>query len=432
MPIRKDGSGTIIETPVANKDQFDRTGVIQDNQFALADENDKTKQIRFDASPLDPNASVTIKAGASSGDINITLPTSSGTLATTEQSSGMSFSTIQPPAGTSPAADSATDTLNLTASDSTIVITGTAATDTIDFKVGDTVVLTDTYQQVSNKDLAHDSVNITSVSNGYVRFDLQGGAFENRLVINNTAPRVLNVPDQDATLATLNDYDPSYTFYQFWDFIGYGQAGVGGDSESFYGFNSGAGSTYQTAGGFNFDTTHPGICRLQTGTTTTGFAGITQGTTMNFGVGSYDLEMLIYIPTLSDGTETYSIVAGFGNAFTSASDFGNGAYFRYTHGTNSGEWEGKTADNNSRTTLDTATAAAAGAWTKLRITVNAAANLATFYINGTSVGTIATNIPTLTARSFGPHIQITKSAGSTNRLLYVDYVKLKIVPTTPR
>lgn len=47
----------------------------------------------------------------------------------------LSFATIQPPAGTSPAADSPSDVLNLTSSDSSIVITGNSSTDTLDFKV---------------------------------------------------------------------------------------------------------------------------------------------------------------------------------------------------------------------------------------------------------------------------------------------------------
>ncbi len=49
---------------------------------------------------------------------------------------GNGFGIIQPPAGTSPTASMAADTLNFTTSDATAVVTGTAATKTIDFKVG--------------------------------------------------------------------------------------------------------------------------------------------------------------------------------------------------------------------------------------------------------------------------------------------------------
>jgi hypothetical protein len=48
---------------------------------------------------------------------------------------GNSFETINCPAGTDPVADSATDTLNLTSSDSSVTITGDSSTDTVDFVV---------------------------------------------------------------------------------------------------------------------------------------------------------------------------------------------------------------------------------------------------------------------------------------------------------
>ena len=44
------------------------------------------------------------------------------------------FSTMQTDQGTSPVADSATDTLTFTSSDSTILITGDSITDTIDLQ----------------------------------------------------------------------------------------------------------------------------------------------------------------------------------------------------------------------------------------------------------------------------------------------------------
>jgi hypothetical protein len=48
-----------------------------------------------------------------------------------------SFSTWQVPNGTSPVADSDADTMTLTSSDSSVIITGNSVTDTIDFKASD-------------------------------------------------------------------------------------------------------------------------------------------------------------------------------------------------------------------------------------------------------------------------------------------------------
>lgn len=50
--------------------------------------------------------------------------------------SSTSFAIIQPTTGTSPTADAPTDTLTLTSSDGSVVITGNATTDTLDFTLG--------------------------------------------------------------------------------------------------------------------------------------------------------------------------------------------------------------------------------------------------------------------------------------------------------
>lgn len=54
--------------------------------------------------------------------------------------SGDSFTTINCPAGTDPVADSATDTLNLTSSGSTVTITGDSSTDTVNFDIANDAV----------------------------------------------------------------------------------------------------------------------------------------------------------------------------------------------------------------------------------------------------------------------------------------------------
>jgi hypothetical protein len=135
MPITKDGSGRLIETPVTDKDQFDRTGVMRDDQFAVCDNVDRTKQMRLEAGGQAPDSSVTLSAGANSGNITLTLPTTSGTLALSGGGGSNSFATIQPDLGTSPVASSSSDTLTLTSSDSSITITGNSSTDTVDLKV---------------------------------------------------------------------------------------------------------------------------------------------------------------------------------------------------------------------------------------------------------------------------------------------------------
>lgn len=72
------------------------------------------------------DGTIDISGDATTDTIDFTIPASS---------KSNSFETIVPTAGANVVADSSTDTLTLTASDSNIVITGTAATDTLDFTI---------------------------------------------------------------------------------------------------------------------------------------------------------------------------------------------------------------------------------------------------------------------------------------------------------
>ena len=54
---------------------------------------------------------------------------------------GDSFTTIQTPNGTSPVAESSADTLSLTSSDNSVVITGNSTTDTVNFSVQDWAII---------------------------------------------------------------------------------------------------------------------------------------------------------------------------------------------------------------------------------------------------------------------------------------------------
>ena len=129
MPITKNGSGEIVETPSLDFDQFKRTGVHRADEFAICDRFDRLKQMKFDTSAQLPNTTLTLAAGAITADSVFTFPTSGGIISTA------AFKTIQTPSGTSPVATGPTDTLTFTSSDGTIDITGNSGTDTIDLGV---------------------------------------------------------------------------------------------------------------------------------------------------------------------------------------------------------------------------------------------------------------------------------------------------------
>lgn len=170
---------------------------------------------------------------------------------------------------------------------------------------------------------------------------------------------------------------------------------------------------------------------LMTGSTTTGRAGRLSGTTLCvFGTNPWHFETTVGLDTLSDGTNTYT--ARFGFMDSQAGDPTDGAYFRYTHGTNSGKWECVTRSNN----VETASALDSGITVdtslhNFSIDVNAAGTSVDFKIDGSTVATGTANIPTGTSRATGFGYSIIKSAGGTNRNLNYTYTTVYSPLSTP-
>lgn len=176
-----------------------------------------------------------------------------------------------------------------------------------------------------------------------------------------------------------------------------------------------------------------GVIQLSNGTLTssTGYCGIGRGNNaMVFGNAYHFMEWRVWIPNLSTGTTSYILYLGFGDNYGAAGDVTDGAYFQYSSAS-SANWRMCTANAGTRTQTNTTTAVTAAAWIKLGIEVNAAGTLVTYYINGTSVGTIATNIPT--ANNFGTIAKIEKTGSSgTARTALLDYFSHTYIYTTTR
>jgi len=188
-----------------------------------------------------------------------------------------------------------------------------------------------------------------------------------------------------------------------------------------------------------------GFAQYQTGTTATGYANhfseANIGTQFFFGGGAWVFETYLNVETLSDATNRFRFVTGFGNSATNGAE-SNGAFFTYDEGgTQNGtaatpNWQTQTCVGSVRTLTTTSVAVTAGAWTKLRIEVNAAGTSVTFYINGNLVSTHTTNIPTWLApnnpRGFNVKQSIVKTIGITNRNVFCDYFGYENRLTTPR
>lgn len=184
---------------------------------------------------------------------------------------------------------------------------------------------------------------------------------------------------------------------------------------------SGTGAAVNDSAADNAD--QVGMVQVETGTTTTGRAAVISGASaIRSSAGRHRLRWDLRLGNLSDGTETYTIRAGFIDSASGEST--DGCFFRYTHSVNSGRWEAVTRSNGTETGSATDTGIAAStSWVVLEIEINTDSTSVKFYINGTLVATNTTNIPGnggASGREFGIGTALIKSAGTTNRLMLVD------------
>jgi len=175
---------------------------------------------------------------------------------------------------------------------------------------------------------------------------------------------------------------------------------------------------------------HPGVIQVDSGTTNSGAAGFVQAgaSTLTFGGGQWTWEGLIQIPTLSNGTDRFTVRVGFVNSVSG--DGTDGVFLRYVDNVNSGKCVMVTRNNSTETATNSTSTPSAATWYHVKIVVNAAGSLATFYVDGSSIGTISTNIPTSRGTSLGA--SNVKSAGTTSRPFYLDYYQLEYIPTSVR
>jgi hypothetical protein len=172
------------------------------------------------------------------------------------------------------------------------------------------------------------------------------------------------------------------------------------------------------------DGTHLAQQQSSTGTTTTGYAGGLLSSAVNLALAGQTIltDTEIYIPTLSTVAEEYTFWAGLGDT-TATGNQVDGVYFLYHRLTYGANWQICTASSSSRTITDSGVAVVAGAW--IRLKVAATSSLCTYYIDGTSVGTNATNIPT-SARETNVGYAISKTAGTTARVVNYDHAQLSV------
>ncbi len=183
-------------------------------------------------------------------------------------------------------------------------------------------------------------------------------------------------------------------------------------------------------GGNTFDSSHPGNLTMFGATlaTATALLGWSQYC-FKLNGGAISFTWIIRIEDLATVAEDYVFRIGFGSFSPTiaifnpspTTDFQYGVYFEYNRAT-SANWLIKTANAGVRTSTTTGTAVAADSWITLTAEINAAATSVEYFINGSSVGTIATNIPNggTNAEALTQYLHFARTAGTTLRVVYAD------------
>lgn len=171
------------------------------------------------------------------------------------------------------------------------------------------------------------------------------------------------------------------------------------------------------------DRGHPGVIELNTGTTSTGQAGVRTNGMSAFRLGGdrFRFASWVYLPDLSTSGERFTFRSGFGDLLTG--EVTDGVFFRYTDNVAGGAFQAVTRNNSTETAI-TGPGVAEDTWYRLEIDVNGTGTSASFAINGTQIGVITTNIPTAVGRELGViAANMIKSVGTTARRVLVDRVE---------
>jgi hypothetical protein len=206
-----------------------------------------------------------------------------------------------------------------------------------------------------------------------------------------------------------------------------------------------------------------GVISLNTGTLAVNAAALTTSQAVQFDANSSSVfEATIGVPTLSTSSEEFAVQAGFSDSAIASNNATDGCYFLYDRGNvatsgcntgNANKWEAVCAQAGTRTIvlLDGTSqngACAAGSITTvssavaastlpdtniyhLKIVVTSASS-AVFSINGVTVATLTTNIPSTSTNMTSVIIGLLKSAGTTSRSLLLDYSRVAFDQTSAR
>lgn len=185
-------------------------------------------------------------------------------------------------------------------------------------------------------------------------------------------------------------------------------------AEAFNLSNAGTGAGTTLVQGSGTIAGHPGLLLSTTGTTAagrTGFWALTSasGSSWKFS-GGMKHGFLFKLDQLSTGSEEFTLRVGMGDSVSAEPS--EGLYFVYDR-TVSTNWQLKSARLSSRSTASGGSSVAvAVGWVWLEWVANAAGTSVEGFVNGTSIGTVTTNLPNSVNNIFMGMHQLLKSVGS--------------------
>lgn len=212
-----------------------------------------------------------------------------------------------------------------------------------------------------------------------------------------------------AAVAASTSFSPAVSgeFYLREDFV---TNDLGGWTHS----SAGGGFTYATP---TLVAGHPGVIRIDSGASSGGSSSARPSSSMCFLANFTEWEAIVAPRFLAASGTVLRL--GISNLTTGTAEPASGVFFEYLQGT-SANWRLRSGAASTYTTVTSSTAVVFNSYLKFRITFNG--TTVTFLLNGVSLGTITTNIPSVVMH---PFFFVTQASASAFTSLDVDLVTMR-------
>lgn len=271
----------------------------------------------------------------------------------------------------------------------------------------------------------------------FLKYGINNNEWKKIITSSNNTNTVFNFPSFDGSINQVLSANPTgqlnwvdnigitngaNSVYYFDDFINSNTSSM----EYFLTSSSGTGSSVAfNSTNINSLNNNIGVLRLNTGTSSTGRAGIGfANDQLLLGYTTIDISFKAKIDSLPDNTNRFNIILGLNDNYNSSSDVADGVYFSLVN--NTGLLRYGLANNSTRFNIDSSTIINTN-YNIYRINISTILNKADFYFNNILIGTIENPIigfPVTNTRWTTPSVKIQKVSGTTTRFLELDWFKV--------